>query len=154
MKFTFGKNKKDPTARIEQSLDTLEKDIQDTSASRSFWRKWCNGSAALAGISLLLVVVVKAPVIIPFTLLCLASSVVSGVIGFDIERSLNRKYQAQASMLQARELAAVSEKTLDNAPKPASDFDTAAKVGDLERRVGELESEVKLEPVDLSKLKR
>lgn len=154
MKFLFGKGKKDAAARIEQSLDTIEQDIQDTIASRGFWQTWRNSSAIMAGVSFALIVIVKAPMIIPFALLCCASTAVSGFICAERERSLNRKYEAQASMLQARELAAASEKTLDNAPKPASDFDTAAKVDNLERRVGELEAEVKLEPVDLSKLKR
>lgn len=146
----FAKKEAAPaTDKISQNIDRLEEGIKNDIAWRDEMGAWSKrfGFAALGFVALM--IVVKAPVI-------LAAVVVSGV-GFGVtklvqnsyENSLNKKYETQANLVVAQQLAQKNEP--GNAPQPGVAPAFNAQVNQLQQDVKELKDQLEVKPVVLDK---
>jgi hypothetical protein len=138
--------------KISQNIDRLEEGIKNDIAWRDEMGAWSKrfGFAALGFVALL--IVAKAPVI-------LAAVVVSGV-GFGVtklvqnsyENSLNKKYETQANLVVAQQLAHKNEPGSAPQPGAAPAFNAEAdKLGQLQKDVKDLKEQLEVKPVVLDK---
>lgn len=149
----FAKKEAPASDKITQNIDRLEEGIKRDIAWRDEMGAWSKrfGFAALGFVVLL--VVAKAPIL-------LAGAVVSGV-GFGVaklvqnsyENSLNKKYETQANLVVAQNLAQKASPQASNAPSEglSKAFSAEAELGQLQKEVKDLKEQIDVKPVVLDK---
>lgn len=145
----FAKKEAPASDKISQNIDRLEEGIKRDIAWRDEMGAWSKrfGFAALGFVVLL--VVAKAPIL-------LAGAVISGV-GFGVaklvqnsyENSLNKKYETQANLVVAQNLAQKNEP--GHAPQPGAAPAFNAQVNQLQQDVKDLKDQMDVKPVVLDK---
>ncbi|MEZ0261719.1 MAG: hypothetical protein ACAH80_11965 [Alphaproteobacteria bacterium] len=149
----FAKKEAPASDKISQNIDRLEEGIKNDIAWRDEMGAWSKrfGFAALGFVVLL--VVAKAPIL-------LAGAVISGV-GFGVaklvqnsyENSLNRKYETQANLVVAQNLAQKGGPGASNAPSEglSKAFSAGAELSQLQKEVKDLKEQIDVKPVVLDK---
>ena len=155
----FQKKNDKPVDKVERNLEQLETAIQKDMESKKTVSKWSRGFGIAALVCVGGVFVAKAIVLLEVLPVLVLAYGVSKMIGYSIDKSLNQKYVAQASLMAAQEGRNPKGQEPDgpslSTQKPASsEFDAAARIADLEKQVQDLSRGNPLKPSDIVKPKQ
>lgn len=156
MSFFWRKEKKQEQSadlvQIEKNLARLERGIHEDLTRIQELNKLSRKCVVGAFVCMGALVVIKAPVVLLGALACAGAAGVCAVVSAVKDRALNDKYEAQANLTLAKELAL---KTREQASALLSgtgrEFDDAARIRALEETVADLKEQLEEKPVEIVK---
>jgi hypothetical protein len=149
----FAKKEAPASDKISQNIDRLEEGIKNDIAWRDEMGAWSKrfGFGALGFVAL--IVIVHAPIFVTGAALCAVGFGVSKMVQNSYESSLNKKYETQANLVVAQQLADKAGPQAANVPQAAGPaFNAEAdRVSQLQKDVKDLKEQIDVKPVVLDK---
>lgn len=146
-----------PKNALDAQIEQVGQEIVRETQSRDKMRGYSKWAAVGMFTCAALLLVVKAPVFLEALPLFVIGYGVTKWVQYGREKNLNKKYELQA------QLYTLKEQSHENAPKPspdaqpapqaASEFATASRIGELEKKVDAIEQQVTARPATLEKPK-
>jgi hypothetical protein len=149
----FAKKEAPASDKISENIDRIEQGIKRDIAHRDEMSSWSKrfGFAALGFVALL--VIAKAPILLAGALISGVGFGVAKMVQHSYENSLNKKYETQANLVVAQNLAQKGGPQASNAPSEglSKAFSAGAELSQLQKEVKDLKEQIDVKPVVLDK---